>query len=358
MDFPFDIYQVADILGLQQRHCHSLSSDYDCPFCDGKGKLNLNVQLNVYRCNRCGLNGGMIDLFCRCNNISDRKAAYRMIEQRCNNGFSDLQRKVRQIETKSIKEAEKADIERIDRCYNLMLDELSLEKKHRDNLLSRGLSLEEIQRLKIKSVPKTGYKYLVNQLISKDCNVIGVAGFYTDNNGETTINLHPSMGGFFVPVRNEKGQIQGMQIRLDEPKDKRKYMWLSSSGRNGGCTSGSPVQISGNIFQSEAIYVTEGALKCQIAHYLSDKPFIAVAGVNQYKTLETVFEALRAKGNCKIIVDAFDMDDTTNPYVAQGHQKLIDMAKRYGFTPYRLKWQNYKGIDDFLCAKKRKEQSI
>ena len=41
MDFPFDIYDVADQLGLELKKQHPKSSDYNCPFCDGKGKLNL-----------------------------------------------------------------------------------------------------------------------------------------------------------------------------------------------------------------------------------------------------------------------------------------------------------------------------
>ena len=65
MDFPFDIYDVADQLGLELKKQHPKSSDYNCPFCDGGAKLNLNVEHNVFRCNRCGEYGGMIDLFCK-----------------------------------------------------------------------------------------------------------------------------------------------------------------------------------------------------------------------------------------------------------------------------------------------------
>ena len=160
------------------------------------------------------------------------------------------------------------------------------------------------------------------------------------------------MGGFFVPVFNEQRQIQGMQIRLDDPfESKRKYIWLSSSEKNGGCSSGSPVQISGNIFDSEVIYVTEGPLKGQIAHFLSGKPFIAVAGVNQQRELDSLFLRIKENGKCSTIVDAFDMDDDKNEHVLRGHRNLAWLAAKYGFSPKRITWdRQYKGIDDFLLA--------
>lgn len=35
MDFPFDIYDVADKIGLVLKRQHNKSADYNCPFCDG-----------------------------------------------------------------------------------------------------------------------------------------------------------------------------------------------------------------------------------------------------------------------------------------------------------------------------------
>ena len=130
-----------------------------------------------------------------------------------------------------------------------------------------------------------------------------------------------------MPVYNECRQIQGLQIRLDTHLDgNRKYMWMSSAERNGGCSSNSPVGISGDVFNSEVVYVTEGPLKGQIAHALSGKPFLATAGVNQQKELEAVFSKLKAW-----------------------------LAEKYGFIPRRVTWDNrYKGIDDYLLACKGK----
>ena len=41
--------------------------DVDCPLCDDhKGKMNLNFQKNVFRCNRCGESGGCLLYTSRC----------------------------------------------------------------------------------------------------------------------------------------------------------------------------------------------------------------------------------------------------------------------------------------------------
>ena len=353
MNFPFDIYDVADKIGLVLKRQHNKSADYNCPFCDGIGKLNLNVEYNAYRCNKCGAYGGMLDLFCKCTNVPDRKTAYHCLAVNGSDDFSIQKREQRQATVSAIKEVPKADIDRLDFCYRALLDELELDTPHKWNLLDRGLSEEAIQENLYKSVPVDTYNILVDKLLEKDCDLIGVPGFFTDVNGEIRVNIHNHMCGFFVPVFNEKRQIQGMQIRLDTMDTKRKYMCFSSSERINGCSSKSPVQISGDVFGSNASYVTEGALKGQIAHFLSGKPFAATAGVNQQKKLEILFQILQVESKCKIIVDAFDMDDDTNEHVRRGHQNLAWLADKYGFTPKRIIWdRQYKGIDDYLLSKK------
>ena len=95
MDFPFDIYDVADKIGLVLKWQHNKSADYNCPFCDGISKLNLNVEYNAYRCNKCGAYGGMLDLFCKCTNVRDRKTAYRFLNATSSDDFSIQKREQR-----------------------------------------------------------------------------------------------------------------------------------------------------------------------------------------------------------------------------------------------------------------------
>ena len=354
MDFPFDIYQVADSIGLSPRRYHTKSTDYDCPFCGDKGKLNLNVALNTYRCNRCDVKGGMLDLFCRCTGINDRKRAYQMLSNRNRNSFSQAVVKGRKESVNTIKEAEKADISIVDTCYRKLLNMLILKPEHRDNLRKRGLSDEAIDIYGYRSVPTSHIGNFAAILSKEFENLIGIPGFFIDKNGKIKINLYDCMAGFFVPVYNNNHQIQAMQIRLDVPLEgKRKYMWLSSAEKNGGCSSNSPVDISGDIMNSEAVYVTEGPLKGQTAHQLSGKPFLSIAGVSQQKELEPIFDLMRKSSKCKIIVDALDMDDNENAHVRKGHRDLVWLIEKYGFIPRRVMWDSkYKGIDDCLLSKR------
>lgn len=74
-----------------------------------------------------------------------------------------------------------------------------------------------------------------------------------------------------------QGKIQGFQIRLDHVVEGRKYIWLSSVKFKNGVSSGSPVHVIGDLNASE-VYLTEGALKGTIAHFLSGDTFVCVAG--------------------------------------------------------------------------------
>lgn len=51
--FDYDISDVVNLLKLQVRHKNSVSLDVNCPFCgETKGKMNVNLRKNVFRCNR------------------------------------------------------------------------------------------------------------------------------------------------------------------------------------------------------------------------------------------------------------------------------------------------------------------
>ncbi|WP_171650098.1 hypothetical protein [Paenibacillus foliorum] len=49
--------------------------------------------------------------------------------------------------------------------------------------------------------------------------------------------------GFMIPIMNINRQIIGIQVRLDQPSSKTKYIWLSTDSKKNGTNSGSPVHI-------------------------------------------------------------------------------------------------------------------
>lgn len=318
-EYPFGITDVARILNLHIRRKYTSSWDTDCPFCgNSKGKMNINIQKNVFRCNRCGESGGMLDLYGKLYNVTHREAYEEICSALHLGTIADRYQVLQKPKEKpDIRNAELASPEELDRTYSLMLSYLTLSEKHFEDLRGRGLTDEQIRTQRYRTIPLFGYKNLVKKLLAEGCVVKGVPGFYLDKDDKWTINFSSRNSGFLIPVISIQGRIQGFQIRLDQPTDSRKYIWLSSVNYNQGVSSGSPVHIIGDI-SGQTLQVTEGPLKGTISHYLSGESFACVAGVNQYRNLKPVLEELKRLG-VRRICEAYDMDKKLKPYCRQDY---------------------------------------
>jgi len=145
----------------------------------------------------------------------------------------------------------------------------------------------------------------------------------------------------------------------DDPPEKTgvKYLTLSSTGKRMGTTSGSPIHFVGAPC-SRVVYVTEGCLKADVAHALMHRTFVATLGVNNTAKLDGLFAFLHRNGTEEII-EAEDMDKYSNEMVEKGASKIYALAARHGMRCRRLTWNpNYKGIDDWQLALRRKEQKM
>ena len=140
--FDYDITDVANLLRLHKRR----GNYYDCPFCgDTKGRLNINPAKNVFRCNRCDKSGGMLQLYADLHNLTYREANEE-IREALNKGEY---RQVRQAKVQEEKEepvqSKLAPLDERHRTYTELLDRLPLYSVHRENLRSRGLTIEQIK---------------------------------------------------------------------------------------------------------------------------------------------------------------------------------------------------------------------
>lgn len=383
-DFPFGILDVVELLHLHIRRRQADSAYTDCPFCgDRRGKMNVNFVKNVWRCNYCGEHGGMLNLYARVNNTTNSEA-YREICDALQAGdtswgyggaeSADAYAGVPVREPHAgrqpdmgITQAERASPQEIHQTYSLMLGMLSLNSAHRAHLRSekRGLADEQIDSLGFKSTPPYFLcRSLTERLIKQGCRVEGVPGFYLHEGGYWTAKFGSRTAGILIPAIGIDGLIHGMQILLDVPfKDRddppekagTKYIWLSSSAKNMGVTSGSPVHFIGNPF-ARTIYVTEGILKADIAHVLLNRSFVAVAGANNVAQLGPLF-ALLAQNGTELIIEAHDMDKYSNEMIAKGSSKIYLLARQHGMECRRLTWNpNYKGIDDWQLALRKEKQ--
>ena len=105
-----------------------------------------------------------------------------------------------------------------------------------------------------------------------------------------------------------------------------------------GTSSGSPVHMIGDA-DAEEVYVTEGPLKGTIAHYMTGKTFLCVAGVTQYKKLPQILETLKQRKLARVS-EAFDMDKLIRCAVRP------DRCRECDKRPMCESYKGYCSLDD------------
>ena len=315
----FHMMDVIPLLGLPTPPAGKSSYNIPCPCCEDKPKgrhLNINLRKDVFRCPRCGFSGGVLDLY-----------AF----------YAKIPREKVQVEENPL-----TGVEERHATYTALLQSLTLASDHRENLLSRGLSPEEIHRLGYKTTPVLGFTSLAKRLREKGLYLAGVPGFYK-NQGQWTLKIPDR--GILIPVRDIAGRIQGLQVRLDNV-EKRKFRWLSSNGLEEGCGAKTWVHLAGE--PRPLVLLTEGPMKADVIHFLTGQTVLAVAGVNSLTQLRPVLEELRAVGMEKVMT-AFDMDYLVNPHVENGQENLAALLDQLKIPYGTYLWDpRYKGLDDYI----------
>ena len=338
---------VISLLGLPGSKDGRVSYNIQCPCCDEnprKKHLNINLEKDVFRCPRCGFSGGMFDLYAYYSGVDRRKAREALLA-RLNIQDSDphvtqMRRKPKQRE---IIECPITDIDTRDDTYRALLDKLSLASDHKENLLARGLTEEEIIRHGYKTMPVAGNAILAKQLLSEGKYLAGVPGFYHDKDGRWSF-VHEKRG-ILIPARDTNGKIQGLQIRMDNAS-KRKFRWISSIGKQDGTKAECWTHLAGK--PQKTVILTEGPLKADIIHQLTGDTVLAVPGVNSLTHLEEALVYLKEQGTCHIMT-AFDMDYLSNPNVENGYFRLQEVLSKVGIQYGTYLWDpQYKGLDDYV----------
>ncbi len=373
-DFPFDILDVAQLTGLRIRRRQGDSVYTDCPFCgDTRGKMNLHLTKNVWRCNYCGAHGGMLALYAQLHHTTNG-GAYREICDAlsvgetgwgCENADTAAKAGASCGEPPAVP---RAPAQTVHQTLSLLFGMLSLRPQHRAHLKSRkrGLTDRQIDRLGFKSTPPYSLcRSLTARLIAQGCTVEGVPGFFRDKQGQWTVAFSTYTAGILIPSVGLDGLFGGAQILLDVPFKRKddppekagtKYIWFSSASKPMGTGAGSPVHFVGDP-SARVVYVTEGLLKADIAHCLTGRSFAAVAGANNVRGLDEAF-SLMAQNGTELIIEAHDMDKYSNAMTAKGSSEIFRMARAHGLSCRRLTWNpNYKGIDDWQLALRRQKQA-
>ena len=326
-----------------------------CPECDKRGRqkdkhLNVNLAKNVFRCARCGINGGIFDLYA-CFTGTPRNKVYDELKRIFSSGSESSPGK-NQPESavsatpKEITETPAADISIRHAVYSALLSMLTLAPDHKKNLMARGLSEQVIVQNGYMTTPVVGVKALARQLHNMGHNLVGIPGFYSDSRGQWSfISMRR---GILIPVRDIQGRIQGLQIRLDN-QSKRKYRWVSSAeieGGANGCKAEGWIHLAGPV--RENIILIEGPMKADVVHHLTGQTVIAVPGVNALKHLEPFLRDLIERGLSNIMT-AFDMDFLKNPHVQNGYGELVNLLGHLNIRFGTYLWNpKYNGLDDYV----------
>jgi hypothetical protein len=338
----FHMTDILPLIGFPEPQNGRRHYNVACPHCDRNREkhLNINLEKDVFRCARCGFSGGIFDLYAHCMNIP-RENVKRELERHI--GAADFQKPKQQPHTELPQECEAAPISVRDTVFRAFLSKLTLAADHRQNLLNRGLPETVIDRQGYKTTPVFGVKALAKQLLTEGFHLSGVPGFYQDDAGQWT--FISEQRGLLIPVRDMQGRIQGLQIRRDNVQ-KRKFRWVSSTGRQNGCRSEGWTHFAGPV--REKIILIEGPLKADVVYTLTGQSVLAVPGVNALLQLEQTLSLLRESG-VRRIATAFDMDFLRNWYVQNGYAELTGLLCKMGFQYNTMLWNpDYNGLDDYV----------
>lgn len=255
-----------------------------CPFC-GYNKLSkiptlsLNLENNKYCCSECGAGGYSVGLYAKMKKLSNDKAFKELLERECFSQDRTL------LEIRPMNQL--ADIETRDKIYRDFLSMLRLEVQHKRCLRNMGFLDSTIEDNLYKSVPKNYIKRrMIANNLSKKYNLEGIPGMYQEEDFKW---LFSKYNGFFVPVFDANGYIQGLSIHLDKAFNDNQDIWFSSNNKINGTRAKNWIMKSNINEYSTSVILTDNLLLGALATEITDEPVIAFQNItNSYMILKEI----------------------------------------------------------------------
>lgn len=241
--------------------------------------LSLNSQNNKYCCSRCGAGGYSVGLYARVRNIDTKKAYKELLDREC------YSQDKTQIEISPMNLI--ADVETRDAIYREFLGMLKLELQHRNYLSNLGLLNSSIDEGMYRSVPKNYIKRrLISNILSKKYNLCGIPGFFQEEDFKWCFNRYD---GFFVPVFDSNGYIQGLSIHLDKTFNNSSDIWFSSSNKINGTATRNWI-MKGNLKEnSNSVILTDNFILGNLIKETMNESVIAFQNIsNSYMILKEI----------------------------------------------------------------------
>ena len=255
-----------------------------CPFC-GYNKvskiptLSLNIKNNKFCCSECGVGGYSIGLYAKMLKMSNQKAFKELLEREC---FS-LDKT--ELEIRPMNQL--ADIEIRDKIYRDFLNMLRLEPQHKMCLRNMGFLDSTIEDNLYKTIPKNYIKRrLICNRLSKKYNLEGIPGMYQEEDFKWIFSKY---NGFFIPVFDSNGYIQGLSIHLDKPYNDNQDIWFSSNNKINGTRAKNWI-MRGNINEyATNVILTNNLLLGALAKDITNEAVIAFQNItNSYMILKEI----------------------------------------------------------------------
>lgn len=272
------------------------------------------------------------------NDVNQWQASWQdKVEQR-------LKQRQRQQE-KANKQLLLLSLEERDRQYQAVVSQLGVSEEHRQVLLKRGLTQEQIEQAKFRTwVPG-------KRVTGTSSSLSGI-----DQRGDRLVGCK----GIAIPACSPLNQITGFQIKTDSGRP-GKYVWLSSAKEDGSGGNG-PQLPNGELplfvwmprgVSTEEVWLCEGGLKSAIAAYKLNKVVIGAAG-GQFTT-DTLQDYLKILKASRVVLapDAGAINNTAQ--IPAANYKVIKLCQAWGYE-VKVAWWGQQSktkdldIDEMLVA--------
>ena len=251
----------------------------------------------------------------------------------------------------------RADADTRDRAYRAVLAALTPDADDRDALLVRGLSAEDLTANAYRSLAVEGRARLARAVVEAvgEDFALRVPGIVRgERDGRAWLSLSGSPG-ILVPCRDDEGRIIALKVRRREAGDGPRYLYLTSARRGGASAESAlhvPVRTRAALAASSPaaarVVVTEGELKADVASVLLGLPVWSIPGVGSWRL---ALEAAR-RWRPAVVCVALDADTAG----ARAAAELVDALRAEGMRTEHWRWdRRFKGIDDYLAARRRGE---
>lgn len=366
-------------------------NDAYCPFhADEKfGSFKINDDRSIFKCFSCGEGGNnSIKFVMKVADLEEHEAIIKIAymhdiiskkqsEELLGGEISstDIQKVKRKPKVKDDSVVSKAKNEVLDELFRAFIDSTTLSDYHREILMNRGLTEQQIKDGKFFTFPESSNEFLfkfyklMTQRNLNPQDLKHVPGFVTaehlrqQKDGEVRyLYTFQNRKGMGIPVINAKGEIVGIQIRKDSVEEGHKrYGWFSSTYAQHknvykhGTPAGAPLHTTYTKSEDykKVVFITEGIFKSISIEKQFKATAISLQGVGNFHEIVTELKDIEQKqGKIEYIFLAHDADMAQNANVYLHMKKLVETVKESfpDITFYTSMWDDAygKGIDDLI----------